>query len=313
MGSVIFRARKEGAQSTVIVKALKTLAPVASDIARFKQECKQIRALNQEGIVNTLDVVDHDGSYALVLEDFDGVSLETLMAEEDKLSIHSFLDTTTKIAEALGNLHKEEVIHRNIKPINILINKDTGAVKITDFGLAADFTHVNDAVYEPIIIRGTLPYMSPEQTGRMNRAVDYRTDIYSLGITCYQMLTGKAPFVSDDPLAIIHSHIAKTPEAPSQHHPDIPQVISDIVMKSMAKNCEDRYQNSFGLLADLKQCQKQLTENGKIEPFALGKFDFPNKFIVPKFLFGREKQIESLVSVFDTYADPLPLRVRTRV
>jgi len=304
MSSVIYRARKEGSKDTVIVKALKAQAPKASDIARFKQEYKQIKSLNQEGIVNTLDVVDYDGSYALILEDFDGTSLETLMAEEAKISIHSFLDTTTKIAEALGNLHKEDVIHRNIKPVNILINNVTGGVKITGFGLATDFTHVNDAVYEPKIIRGTLPYMSPEQTGRMNRAVDYRTDIYSLGITCYEMLTGKAPFISDDPLAIIHFHIAKTPEAPSQLHPDVPQVISDIVMKSMAKNCEDRYQNSFGLLADLKQCQRQLTNNGKIAPFELGKFDFPNKFIVPKFLFGREKQIESLVSVFDKLCAP---------
>jgi serine/threonine protein kinase len=148
------------------------------------------------------------------------------------------------------------------------------------------------------VIKGTLHYISPEQTGRMNRTVDYRTDLYSLGITFYEMLTGTVPFESHDSLEVIHSHIARKPVPPVERNAAIPAVVSDIVMKLMSKNAEDRYQNAFGLLHDLNECAKGLA-GGKIKSFDLARQDISNRFIIPQKLFGREKELTELISSFD--------------
>jgi len=302
-GSVIYRATKEGSDHTVILKTLKAKFPTPSEIARFRQEYKRIKNIRADNIVEIIDIVGYKGSFALVLEDFDGVSLKTLITEKSKFDIKSFLEASIQIAEILAHLHNEEIVHRDIKPHNILANTATGQLKLTDFGISIDFTHENDQVYHSEVVSGTLPYMSPEQTGRMNRTIDYRTDLYSLGITFYEMLTGCLPFVSDDPLKIFHSHIAIMPAPPKDIDSDIPEVISDIVMKLMSKNTEDRYQNGFGLAADLKQCLRQLDHSGKIERFELAQNDISNRFIIPQKIFGREKEAEALVSGFEKLCD----------
>ncbi len=302
--SIIYRGHKENEAQQCIIKLLRTKYPTPSEIARFRQEYDLIKDLDLKGVIKTFDIIIHGDGFALILEDFDGVSIKSLLDEKEKFDLKSFLAISAKIAEALGHIHEKEIVHKDIKPHNILINPTTQVVKITDFGISTVLTHENDEVYNPDFITGTLAYMSPEQTGRMNRTVDYRTDFYSFGITMYEMLTGSLPFKSQDhdPIELIHSHIAVMPEPPMSIYPDIPEVLSDMVMRLLAKAPEERYQNGFGIMADINECIKQFEEKQNIEAFELGRFDISNKFITPPKLFGREKETEDLISGFDAVA-----------
>jgi predicted ATPase/serine phosphatase RsbU (regulator of sigma subunit) len=298
-GSIVCRGRQEKSKNTVIIKSLKAKFPTPSEIARFRQEYELIKSLDLEGVVKTFDIISHDEGFALILEDFDGVSIKSLLDKKKRFDIKSFLKISAKIAETLGSLHEKGIAHRDIKPHNILINPKTGAVKITDFGISALLTHENDEVYNPDFIVGTLAYMSPEQTGRMNRTVDYRTDLYSFGVTLYEILTGKLPFRYHDPMELIHSHIAVMPESPAVLDPGIPGIISEIIMRLLSKTPEERYQNAFGVMADVNECLRQLAEKKKIEAFELARHDISNRFIIPQKLFGREKEINILLESFE--------------
>lgn len=302
--SIIYRGHKENEAKQCIIKLLRTKYPTPSEIARFRQEYDLIKGLDLEGVIKTFDIIIHGDGFALILEDFDGVSIKSLLDKKKKLDLKSFLEISAKIAESLGNIHVKGIAHRDIKPHNILINPITEEVKITDFGISMILTHENDEIYSHDFIAGTLAYMSPEQTGRMNRTVDYRTDLYSLGMTLYEMLTGSLPFKSQDhdPMELIHSHIAVMPEPPVTLDPGIPEVISDIVMRLLAKVPEERYQNGFGVMADFRECIKQFEEKQNIEAFELGRYDISSRFIIPPKLFGREKEIENLTSIFNAVA-----------
>ena len=264
--SLVYRARKEGESATVIIKALRTEYPTPAEVARFKHECELIRGLEVEGVVRVLDVIDHEGQVALVLEDFGGVTLKEII--KGGFTIERFLELAIRISEILGEIHRRNISHRDIKPLNILMNWEEDIVKITDFGISAEFTRQNVEVSNPTVMEGTLAYISPEQTGRMNCAVDYRTDLYSLGVTFYEMLTGDVPFMAQDAMELIHAHIAKVPVPPEKLNPDIPGILSDIVMKLMSKAPAQRYQNCFGLAADLKECLERLKTAG--HPFVGG-------------------------------------------
>src|SRR4030043_2224623 len=292
--SSVYRARKEREPGTVIIKALKTRFPSLSDVARIKHEYELIRNLPIEGIVRTLDIIDTKDSIALVLEDFGGVSLKEFL-KKCSLPIERFLDLAVRLSEILGNIHQHNITHRDIKPRNILINPDEDLVKITDFGIATEIKEI----YDPGIIEGTLAYISPEQTGRINCAVDYRTDLYSLGVTFYELITGKVPFMSTDPMELIHCHIAKSPIPPEQVNAQVPIQISRVVMKLLSKAPEDRYQNSFGLMTDLRFCLEQLQNSGRIESFDLGLYDHSQRFIIPQILVGRDKELKVLYDAFD--------------
>ena len=301
--SIIYRGHKENEAQPFIIKLLKTKSPTPSEIAQFSQEYELIKGLDLKGVIKTFDIISHDNGFALILEDFEGVPIKSLLDEKKKFDLKSFLEISAKIAETLGSLHQKGVFHRDIKPQNILINLKTGVVKITDFGISAILTHEHKEIYNPDFIADTLAYMSPEQTGRMNRTVDYRTDLYSFGITLYEMLTGYLPFKSQDPLDLIHSHIAVMPIPPARLDHDIPDVISDIIMRLLSKNPEERYQNAFGLEVDFRQCLKQFEEKKSIAPFALGKHDISYRFIIPPKLYGREKELEELLSSFEAVAN----------
>ncbi|MBN1364546.1 MAG: diguanylate cyclase [Syntrophaceae bacterium] len=296
--SVIYRGHKEKETQPFIIKLLKTAYPTPSEIARFKQEYNLVRKIDVQNIIKIFDLVEYDNKYAIVEEDFGGKSLkETLKA--DGLGLKSLLQISSKVSQTLGLIHKNNVIHLDIKPDNILINPDNGEVKITDFGISAVLTHANDELYNPDVIEGTLSYMSPEQTGRMNRGVDYRTDIYSLGATFYEMLTGEVPFKSKDPMELIHSHIARQPIPPSDLNPSLPPVLSTIILKMLSKNPEERYQNCLGLMVDIDECLKQLNQKGKIEDFPIAAKDISIRFNIPRRIVDRDNERIELMRCFE--------------
>lgn len=295
--STTFKAlwEKDSTRQPVIIKALHTKDTSSSEMARFIQECDLIKKNPSDGIVNLLDVIKFKGSPALFLEWFDGIPLIKKL-DGKKCPVEQFLPIAIKLAEILGTLHSRNIIHREINPHHILLSEEQ--LKLNDFGIASTLTKENEELFHPEVIEKFLNYISPEQTGRMNRPVDYRTDFYSLGITFYEMLTGTLPFNSDDPMQIIHSHLAIMPAPPFSTHPETPEVISDLVMKLLAKNAESRYQSGFGLLADLKLCWERLINNGVITPFKLAQKDIPIKYSIPQVIIGRDDQLQKLISAF---------------
>jgi serine/threonine protein kinase len=296
--SIIYRGHRENENQPLIIKLLKTAYPTPSEIARFKQEYNLLKTLDIQNIIKIYDLAKHDEKYAIIEEDFGGVSLKDTLKTR-KLDLKSLLQISSQVSETLGLIHKNNIIHLDIKPDNILVNPEKGEVKITDFGISAVLTHANDELYNPDVIEGTLSYMSPEQTGRMNRGVDYRTDIYSLGATFYEMLTGEVPFKSKDPMELIHSHIARQPLPPNIVNSSIPQVVSSIVMKLLSKNPEERYQNCLGLRADIDECLDQLNHNGKINDFPIATKDISIRFNIPRSLVDRENERIELMKCFE--------------
>ncbi|MBC1218697.1 AAA family ATPase, partial [Nostoc sp. UCD120] len=188
--------------------------------------------------------------------------------------------------------------HKDIKLANILLHPETRQVKLIDFSIASLLPRETQTIINPNLLEGTLAYLSPEQTGRMNRGVDYRSDFYSLGVSFYELLTGELPFQSDDPMELVHCHIAKMPTLLSNRE-DIPQVFSNIVMKLMAKNAENRYQSALGLKHDLEECLYQIQETGTITYFEIAKRDICDRFIIPEKLYGRETEVEKLLKAFE--------------
>ncbi|MEM9541784.1 MAG: AAA family ATPase [Cyanobacteria bacterium P01_E01_bin.42] len=284
---------------TVILKQLKQTYPPPEIIAGFKREYKTLQKLNSQrlkGVIRVYGLETYD-RLTIILEDFGGQSLAQLKLASN-LTVNSFFNIAFKITEILGGIHNNYVIHKDINPSNIVLNPTTGEVKIIDFGISTVLSRETTTFCNPNTLEGTLAYISPEQTGRMNRAIDYRTDFYSLGVTFYELLTGQLPFLIDDPLELVHSHIAKQPTPPHQIKPEIPQAVSDIVLKLMAKNAEDRYNSASGIKADLEECQRQWEEKGKIDSFPLGRNDISERFQIPQKLYGREKEINSLLNAF---------------
>ena len=296
--SIIYRGHKENESQPFIIKLLKTKYPTPSEIARFKQEYNLVKKLDIKNIIKIFDLVEYDDKYAIIEDDFGGISMKELLKTKN-LELKSFLQISSKVSETLGLIHKNNIIHLDIKPDNILINPELSEVKIADFGISAVLTHANDELYNPDVIEGTLSYMSPEQTGRMNRGVDYRTDMYSLGVTFYEMLTGEVPFKSKDPMELIHSHIARQPSSPGDLNPSIPKVISAIILKLLSKNPEERYQNCLGLMADIDECLNQLNRKGGIDEFLIATKDISIRFNIPRSLVDREKERRILMESFE--------------
>ncbi|HBK63233.1 MAG TPA: serine/threonine protein kinase, partial [Cyanobacteria bacterium UBA11166] len=263
--------------------------------------------------IKHLSLETYRHGFLLVMEDFGGISLsEYITSLGDGQNppflgdgmLSEFLNIAIQIVQTLAGLYSYRVIHKDIKPQNILINPQTKEVKLIDFSISSLLPRENQEITNPNMLEGTLAYISPEQTGRMNRGIDYRTDFYSLGIAFYELLTGKLPFQSDDPLELIHSHIARKPTPPSELVSTIPQVVSDIVMKLMAKTAEERYQSAFGLRYDLETCLQQWQEKNRITPFSLGRRDITEQFIIPEKLYGRETEVATLLAAFDRVANP---------
>ncbi|MCS6792099.1 MAG: AAA family ATPase [Oscillatoriaceae bacterium SKW80] len=297
--TVIYRGRKIGKSKSVIVKIPNTEYPTMEEIIRLKNQYAIAKNLNIPGIIKPLSLEPYKNSLALILEDFEGISLKNYI-DKPLAKIEDFLKIAIKIAEILGLIHKNKIIHKDINPYNILINPKTQEVKITDFSISSLLPREETSLINPNVIEGTLAYISPEQTGRMNRGIDYRTDFYSLGVTFYEMLTGRLPFQSTEPIELLHCHIAKQPVPPENH---CPKAISDIIIKLMAKTPEQRYQSAKGLKADLETCLYQLETKGASAPFVLGQRDIADRFLIPDKLYGREKEIATLMAAFARIAN----------
>jgi two-component sensor histidine kinase/tRNA A-37 threonylcarbamoyl transferase component Bud32 len=298
--SVIYRACCREDDKPVVLKILHREQPTPEEIARFRREFAITSSLEPGGVIKAFNLVRSRDNLIMVLEDFGGESLARLKELNVlQLTLKEFLCLALRVTDILSDIHRQSIIHKDINPSHILWNRDTGEIKLIDFGISTVLPRETAAHTNPGALAGTLAYMSPEQTGRMNRSLDYRTDFYSLGVTFYELLTSQLPFAGADSLELVHAHIAKIPAAPHRCRPDIPEPVSNIVMKLMAKNAEDRYQGAHGLKYDLQQCLDQLKAAGNIQRFKIGKTDYPEKFQVPQKLYGREKEIETLLEGFE--------------
>ena len=244
-----------------------------------------------------LELVRDRGQTILVFEDPGGTLLGGLLGMP--MEMGRFLRVAIGIAAALGKVHQHGLIHKDIKPANILVNTANGEVRLTGFGIASRLPRERQPPDPPEVIAGTLAYMAPEQTGRMNRSIDSRSDLYSLGVTFYEMLTGTLPFTASDPMEWVHCHIARQPHAPSERASGIPDMLSSIVMKLLAKTAEERYQTAAGVEADLRRCLSEWQSHGRIDPFPLGAHDASDRLLIPEKLYGREPEIATLLASFD--------------
>ncbi|MFM0232093.1 trifunctional serine/threonine-protein kinase/ATP-binding protein/sensor histidine kinase [Paraburkholderia sediminicola] len=299
-GSDLYRARRLTDGMPVLLKLLPEHAGAAQS-ARLKREYLLLRTLKVASVAKPLALIDERGRLALVLEDFSGESLETVLSCGPRPDLAGCLVIAHHLADALAGIDTAHVIHRDLRPANILVAPETGNVLLVDFSLATTQEHTVSP--EDVVVSvGEWAYMSPEQTGRMNRSVDYRTDCYSMGVVLYRMLTGQLPFEASDPLEWTHCHIARMPPPPCDIAPAVPQPVSDIVMKLLAKLPEDRYQSMRGVQSDLDRCLAQWRASGRIEPFRLGADDLSDRFQIPHRLYGRDQESNMLLGVFELMA-----------
>ncbi len=292
--SLVLRAVRDDDGLPVVIKILKNDYPTAAELARYRREFEITRSLDIAGVIRSHEMRRHEKTLLMVFEDFGGMSVASLLRDR-RLSTAEFLDTAIQIATALGQVHHAHIIHKDINPSNLVINPGTGEVKIIDFGISTRFSTERPALASPEVLEGTLAYMSPEQTGRMNRSLDYRTDLYSLGATFYQMLTGSRPFDAEDEMELVHCQIAREPIPAHRRNPDVPLALSKIVSKLLAKKAEARYQGTAGLVADLETVRA----GGGLERFEPGRNDRSNRFQIPERLYGREAEVERLLEAFE--------------
>jgi predicted ATPase/signal transduction histidine kinase/tRNA A-37 threonylcarbamoyl transferase component Bud32 len=304
--TAVYRAQNSEGQP-VILKVLQPAQATPQGLARFRREYEITRQLTGDGLIQVHALESFKNSLAMVVEDFGGQSLARLV--NAPLPLHSFLPLALHITDQLDAIHQQNLIHKDINPANIIWNPDSGVVKIIDFGLSTSLSRENPEIRSPRVLEGTLAYISPEQTGRMNRAMDYRADYYSLGAAFYQLLTGQPPFTAQDPIELVHAHIARPPQPPHTLNPAVPTPLSDIVLRLLAKNAEDRYQSAYGLKADLQECWRQWQADGRITPFPLAQHDISARFQLPQLLYGREAEVQTLLNAFSRVADPQQGRV----
>ena len=294
---VLSRGVSDGEPRPLLAVRPSSPQPSAETLARLQHAYALREELDPTWAARPLRLELHKGRLTLLMEDPGGESLLKLLGQPSE--IVSFLRLAIGIATTLAQVHQRGLIHKDIKPANVLVNSVTGHAWLTGFGIASRLPRERQAPAPPEVIAGTLAYMAPEQTGRMNRSIDSRSDLYALGVTLYEMLTGELPFAAADPMEWVHCHIARQPMPPDERVAGIPGPLSAIVMKLLAKNAEDRYQTAAGLAADLRKCLKEWESHRGIEPFPLGADDVSDRLMAPEKLYGREHEIETLLGAFD--------------
>lgn len=309
VNSIVYRGIRQQDNQPIILKMLQQDGPSPQERTRYLQEYEIIRTLNLDGVIKAYGLEEIEHRLTIILEDFGAISwrqaMRTIAPDTQQiipLFLLEFLPIAIQVADILGKVHAANVIHKDINPANIVFHPETKQTKLIDFGISTLLSRQNPTLKPPNVLEGTLTYLSPEQTGRMNRVLDYRTDFYSLGVTFYELLTGKLPFETIDPLDLVHCHIARQPPSPHQLNPALPLVLSDIVMKLMAKAAEDRYQSAWGLKTDLEHCLQQMQQQGDIPHFALARRDISDKFQIPQKLYGRESETAIMLAACDRVA-----------
>jgi len=308
--TLVYRGIKLDGGQAVVLKKPRQQYPTFNEILQLRHQYALTKNLSLPGIVKPLALEKDGSSYVLIMEDVGGVSLSEYYRDRP-LSLDEFFPVAIALTKILLQLYQNRVIHKDIKPSNILINPETQEIFLIDFSIASLLPRETQQLTNPNVLEGTLAYISPEQTGRMNRGVDYRSDFYALGVTFYQLLTGQLPFSIDDPMELVHCHIAKMPaalgkrqEAKGKRGEEIPGVLSDLVLKLMAKTPEERYQSAAGIERDLTECWQQWQTTGEIKHFQLGQKDRSDRFIIPEKLYGRETEVKTLLDAFDRIANP---------
>ncbi|HTB13104.1 MAG TPA: sigma 54-interacting transcriptional regulator [Bryobacteraceae bacterium] len=293
----LYRGRQHGNPSRVLAVALAAEHPSPQGLRRLEHEYSLAAELDSAWAAKPLALIRHEGRTILILTDPGGEPLDLVLQRGQLPDLTCVLHIAIGLATALGQVHRRGLVHKDLKPGNVLVD-DAGKVWLTGFAIASRLPHERQPPAPPEIIAGTLAYMAPEQTGRMNRSIDTRSDLYSLGVTLYQMLTGALPFTAADPLEWIHCHIARGPEPPDDLVA-LPEAVSSLIMKLLAKNAEERYQTAEGLEADLRRCLAEWDSLHRIDPFPLGANDLSDRLLIPEKLYGRESEIETLLTAFD--------------
>ncbi len=305
--TIVFRANQSIDQPglqirPVVIKLLSSEYPTDQDLLNFRHQYGIAKNLDLPGIVRIYSLEKYGRGYALVMEDLGDICLAKY-CQIDRLALADVLIVAIQLAETLHALCQQRIIHKDLKPANLLINPTTKQVRLIDFSISSQLPRETTEIFNANLLEGTLAYLSPEQTGRMNRGIDYRTDFYALGVTLYELLAGRLPFQAQEPIELIHCHLAQTAVPLHSIDPALPQVVSQIVAKLMAKNAEDRYQSGLGLKYDLEQCLYQWQTTGAISEFPLGQQDFSDRFIIPERLYGRQVEVQTLLNAFDRVAN----------
>src|SRR5215472_8786247 len=287
-----WRVGNDGNRSAVLIVHPAGNHPSRTSLDRLTHEYELRDELDSTWAARPLELVRDTGRTMLVLEDVGGEPVDRLLGAP--MEVGRFLPIAIDVAFALGRLHQRGLVHKDIKPANILFNDATGEVRLTGFGIASRFSRERQSPHPPEMIAGTLAYMAPEQTGRMNRSIDSRSDLYALGVTFYQILTGALPFTAVDPMEWVHCHLARRPASPAARLKEIPGIVSAIVMKLLAKRAEGRYQTAAGLESDLRRCQTEWRAQRRIDDFPLGEHDTPDRLLIPEKLYGRGREVEIL-------------------
>ena len=294
--SAVYKALRLTDNKKVILKTVNKIHPSPEELASLANEYKTLSALNVKGVIKVLEKIEHNNTPVIVQEDIDGISLIELIKPK-AFNISEFLEVSLKIAEALVGIHKNGLTHKDINPSNIIFNRTSRELRLIDFGLSSRLNFERASTVHPNKLEGTLGYMSPEQTGRMNRSTDYRSDFYSLGISFFQLLTNELPFYSDDRMEVIHFHLARNIPF-SEKFEKLPSIVFKIILKLTAKDAEDRYQSATGLKHDLEKCIKQHKATGDIVEFELGTHERVSNFHIPEKLYGRDPEIERVLNAF---------------
>ncbi len=295
---VLYRARAKHVElPSVLLLSPVSSRPSVETLKKIDHEYSMKGELDATWAVRPLAISVCDDKKVLVLEDLGGEPLGQLI--RGAMEIKPFLRLAIVLADAIGQLHKRDLIHKDVKLSNVLVSSDRDRVWLTGFGLASRLARERQPLEAPEFIAGTLAYMAPEQTGRMNRSIDSRSDLYALGVTLYELLTGSLPFTASDPMEWVHCHIARQPVPPHERFETVPLPVSAIVMKLLAKTPEERYQTAYGTRTDLKRCLNEWENVGTISQFRLGEHDVPDRLLIPEKLYGRTSEIEMLLASFE--------------
>src|SRR5688572_21561155 len=300
--AVVYRAKRASDGACVVIKRSQGHSVSARQLTRYRNEYELLRSLDCRGVVKAHELLRHDGQVALVLEDLPGRSLRAWNESAREAPIRERLAVAIQLAEIVASVHAANVIHKDVSSHNVLYDAETRRCTLIDFGIATRLRSEESKFKAAAALEGTLAYIAPEQTGRMNRSLDYRADLYSLGITLYELFTGQLPHESTDPLEMVHFHIAGKPVPPRDRHSRVPEVLSDIVLKLLQKEPEDRYQSAGGLVADLRRCLAAIDEGRAGERFAVGSADVVDRFDPPQKLYGRAAETSILLASFERVA-----------